>query len=149
MNNPSCRFDLQMFADWFADFADFGNIMRTVSTMVLDSQMCDFEDVVSVGFDGADTTGERTERSSRCDSPEQQRVGKGKKAGKGKKNGNGKRQGMEEIQVGRAADKQKAVATPKAEQVCPSVTLKQPALPKGTAFNDDETQLYDHNQNQW
>ena len=53
---------------------------RTVSTMVLDLQMFDFEDVVSVGFDGADTTGERTERSSRCDPPEQQRVGKGKKA---------------------------------------------------------------------
>ena len=50
--------------------------MRTVSTIVLDLQMFDSEDVVSVGFDG-DTTGER---SSRCDSPEQQRVGKGKKA---------------------------------------------------------------------
>ena len=117
--------------------------------MVLDLQMFDFEDVVSVGFDGADTTGERTERSSRCDPPEQQRVGKGKKGGKGKKKGNGKRQGMEEIQVGKTAGKKKAIAYPKAEQVCPSVTLKQPALPKGTAFNDDETQWYDHNQNQW
>ena len=120
--------------------------MRTVSTMVLDLQMFDSEDVASVVDLDVDTTGERSSRSSgeRCEL-----VGKGKKAGKGKKKGNGKSQGMEEIQVGKGG-KKKAIA--KAEQVCPSVTfqrLQQPALPKGTAFNDDETQWFDHNQHRW
>ena len=120
--------------------------MRTVSTMAFDLQMFDSEDVASVVDLDVDTTGERSSRSSgeRCEP-----VGKGKKAGKGKKKGNGKSQGMEEIQVGKGG-KKKAIA--KAEQVCPSVTfqrLQQPALPKGTAFNDDETQWFDHSQHRW
>ena len=78
MKNPSCRFDLQMFANWFADFADFCYFMRAVSTMVLDLQMFDSEDVVSVVDLDVDTT----ERSSRSSGERCEPVGKGKKAEK-------------------------------------------------------------------
>ena len=56
--------------------------MRTVSTMALDLQMFDSEDVASVVDLDVDTTGERSSRSSgeRCEP-----VGKGKKAGKARR----------------------------------------------------------------